>query len=105
MAAPLGIKLPAVSHYQKNTDEAGRFACINTCRILFFAYAYSGLMAGISSVVLTNRMFSGRPTAGDSQEMEAIVATVLGGASMLGGQVAMGSTVIGVRSWARSRTA
>jgi len=53
-------------------------------------------MAGISSVVLTSRMFSGRPTAGDSQEMEAIAATVLGGASMLGGQVAMGSTVIGV---------
>jgi len=44
MAAPLGIKLPDVSHYQKNTDEAGRFACINTCRILFFAYAYSGLI-------------------------------------------------------------
>ena len=76
--------------------EAARFAGINTRRILFFAYAYSGLMAGISGVVLASRMFSGQPTAGDGQEMEAIAATVLGGTSMLGGQGAMGGTVIGV---------
>ncbi len=76
--------------------EAARFAGINTRRVLFFAYAYSGLMAGISGVVLASRMFSGQPTAGDGQEMEAIAATVLGGTSMLGGQGAMGGTVIGV---------
>jgi ribose transport system permease protein len=76
--------------------EAARFAGINTRRILFFAYTYSGLMAGISGVVLASRMFSGQPTAGDGQEMEAIAATVLGGTSMLGGQGAMGGTVIGV---------
>jgi ribose transport system permease protein len=76
--------------------EAARFAGINPRRVLFFAYAYSGLMAGISGVVLASRMFSGQPTAGDGQEMEAIAATVLGGTSMLGGQGAMGGTVIGV---------
>ncbi len=76
--------------------EAARFAGINTKRILFFAYAYSGLMAGISGVVLASRMFSGQPTAGAGQEMEAIAAPVLGGTSMLGGQGAMGGTVIGV---------
>ncbi|MEG0145345.1 MAG: ABC transporter permease [Clostridia bacterium] len=76
--------------------EAARFAGINTRKVLFFAYTYSGLMAGISGVVLASRMFSGQPTAGDGQEMEAIAATVLGGTSMLGGQGAMGGTIIGV---------
>lgn len=76
--------------------EAARFAGINDKKILFFAYSYSGLLAGFSGVVLAARMFSGQPTAGDGQEMETIAATVLGGTSMLGGQGAMGGTVIGV---------
>ena len=76
--------------------EAARFAGINDRKVLFFAYSYSGLLAGISGVVLAARMFSGQPTAGDGQEMETIAATVLGGTSMLGGQGAMGGTIIGV---------
>ncbi len=76
--------------------EAARFAGINDRRILFFAYSYTGLLAGICGVVLAARMFSGQPTAGDGQEMETIAATVLGGTSMLGGQGAVGGTMIGV---------
>ena len=75
--------------------EAARFAGINDRRILFFAYSYTGLLAGICGVVLAARMFSGQPTAGDGQEMETIAATVLGGTSMLGGQGTIGGTMIG----------
>ncbi|NLD51776.1 MAG: ABC transporter permease [Clostridiales bacterium] len=76
--------------------EAARFAGINDRRVLFFAYSYTGLLAGICGVVLAARMFSGQPTAGDGQEMETIAATVLGGTSMLGGQGTIGGTMIGV---------
>ena len=76
--------------------EAARFAGINDRRVLFFAYSYTGLLAGICGIVLAARMFSGQPTAGDGQEMETIAATVLGGTSMLGGQGAIGGTMIGV---------
>ncbi len=76
--------------------EAARFAGINDRKVLFFAYSYTGLLAGICGVVLAARMFSGQPTAGDGQEMETIAATVLGGTSMLGGQGAIGGTMIGV---------
>ena len=76
--------------------EAARFAGINDRRILFFAYSYSGMLAGICGVVLAARMFSGQPTAGDGQEMETIASTVLGGTSMLGGQGTIGGTMIGV---------
>ncbi|MGI6695526.1 MAG: ABC transporter permease [Christensenellales bacterium] len=76
--------------------EAARFAGINDRRILFLAYSYTGMLAGICGVVLAARMFSGQPTAGDGQEMETIAATVLGGTSMLGGQGTIGGTMIGV---------
>lgn len=76
--------------------EAARFAGINDRRILFFAYSYTGMLAGICGVVLAARMFSGQPTAGDGQEMETIAATVLGGTSMLGGQGTIGGTMVGV---------
>lgn len=75
--------------------EAARFAGIKIKRVLTFAYTFSGLMAGISGVVLAARMFSGQPTAGDGAEMDAIAATVLGGTSMMGGSGRIGGTIIG----------
>jgi ribose transport system permease protein len=74
---------------------AARFSGIKNGRILFFAYLFSGLMSAISGVVLASRMFSGQPTAGQSFEMDAIAAVVLGGTSMSGGVGKIGGTVIG----------
>jgi ribose transport system permease protein len=75
--------------------QAANFSGIKTGRVLFFAYAYSGLLAGVAGVVLASRMFSGQPTAGEGAEMDAIAAVVLGGTSMSGGVGKIGGTVIG----------
>jgi ribose transport system permease protein len=74
---------------------AAKFSGIKNGRILFFAYLFSGLMSAISGIVLASRMFSGQPTAGQSFEMDAIAAVVLGGTSMSGGVGKIGGTVIG----------
>jgi ribose transport system permease protein len=74
---------------------AARFSGIKNGRVQFFAYVFSGVMSGISGVVLASRMFSGQPTAGQSFEMDAIAAVVLGGTSMSGGVGKVGGTVIG----------
>ncbi|MDR2184382.1 MAG: ABC transporter permease [Treponema sp.] len=74
---------------------AARFSGIKNGRVQFFAYVFSGAMSGISGVVLASRMFSGQPTAGQSFEMDAIAAVVLGGTSMSGGVGKVGGTVIG----------
>jgi ribose transport system permease protein len=74
---------------------AARFSGIKNGRVLFFAYLFSGIMSAISGVVLASRMFSGQPTAGQSFEMDAIAAVVLGGTSMSGGVGKIGGTVIG----------
>ena len=75
--------------------QAATFSGIKTHRVQFFAYAFSGLMAGIAGIVLASRMFSGQPTAGEGAEMDAIAAVVLGGTSMSGGSGKIGGTVIG----------
>jgi ribose transport system permease protein len=74
---------------------AAKFSGIKNGRVLFFAYLFSGIMSAISGVVLASRMFSGQPTAGQSFEMDAIAAVVLGGTSMSGGVGKIGGTVIG----------
>lgn len=75
--------------------EAARFSGIKISKVLFFPYAFSGLMAAIAGIVLASRMFSGQPTAGNGAEMDAIAAVVLGGTSMSGGSGKMSGTVIG----------
>ncbi len=75
--------------------QAANFSGIKTGKVLFFAYAFSGFLAGVAGVVLASRMFSGQPTAGDGAEMDAIAAVVLGGTSMSGGVGKIGGTVIG----------
>jgi ribose transport system permease protein len=75
--------------------EAARFSGINIKRVKFFAYTFSGFMAGFAGIVLASRMFSGQPTAGVAAELDAIAAVVLGGTSMTGGYGRIGGTVIG----------
>ncbi|SHM56963.1 ABC transporter permease [Gracilibacillus kekensis] len=76
-------------------SEAAKFSGINIKKVKLFAYTFSGFMAGVAGVVLSARMFSGQPTAGDMAELDAIAAVVLGGTSMTGGRGKIGGTVIG----------
>ena len=75
--------------------QAARFSGISVTKIKFWVYTYSGLMAGIAGVVLSSRMYSGQPTAGEGAEMDAIAAVVVGGTSMAGGSGKIGGTIIG----------
>ncbi len=75
--------------------QAARFSGISVGKVKFWVYSFSGLMAGISGVVLASRMYSGQPTAGQGGEMDAIAAVVVGGTSMAGGAGKIGGTIIG----------
>ncbi len=76
--------------------QAAKFSGINVAKVKFFVYTYTGIMAGIASVVVASRLYSGQPTAGDGAEMDAIAAVVVGGTSMSGGSGFIGGTLIGV---------
>ncbi|MBQ9389953.1 MAG: ABC transporter permease [Synergistaceae bacterium] len=77
-------------------DKAAIFSGVNVARTKMLVYTMSGFLAAFTGVVLCARMAPGQPTAGQSFEMDAIAATVLGGTSMSGGVGKIGSTMIGV---------
>ncbi len=75
---------------------AARLAGINAKMITFVAYLISGLMAGWASVILTADTHTSDPvTVALYSELDAILAVVIGGASLAGGRIYLGMTVIG----------
>jgi ribose transport system permease protein len=75
---------------------AAQIAGIKTTRILFSVYALSGLLAGLSGVMLASRVISGPPNLGQGYELDAIAAVVIGGASLLGGRGTIWGTALGL---------
>ncbi len=75
---------------------AAQIAGVKTTRILFSVYALSGLLAGLSGVMLASRVISGPPNLGQGYELDAIAAVVIGGASLLGGRGSILGTALGL---------
>lgn len=75
--------------------QAAHYSGISVQKVKLWVYTFTGLMAGLSGVVLASRMYSGQPTAGEGAEMDAIAAVVVGGTSMSGGSGKIGGTIIG----------
>lgn len=76
-------------------EKAAFIAGVKIDRIKILIYAISGLMASISGMIITSRLNSAQPTAGQAYEMDAIAAVVLGGTSLSGGRGRIFGTLIG----------
>ena len=72
--------------------QAARVSGINVDRTLVLVYAMCGMLAGSSGLLLAGRTNSGFPNAGIGQELDAISAVIIGGASFFGGR----GSVLGV---------
>jgi ribose transport system permease protein len=75
--------------------EAAKLSGINAIGTRMFAYCMSGFSAAICGILVTSRISSAQPMAGQGYEMEAIAAAVVGGVSNNGGQGTIINTVIG----------
>ena len=75
--------------------EAARLAGVPVERRLNLVYALSGGLAGLGAIVLTGRMNSGFPLAGQGAELDAIAAVIIGGASFFGGIGNVWGTLVG----------
>jgi ribose transport system permease protein len=76
-------------------EEAARLSGVPVRRHKIAVYALSGLTSAIAAVVLTARLDSAQPTAGVMYELDAIAATVIGGASLLGGAGSVAGSLVG----------
>jgi len=72
--------------------QAARVSGINVDRTLVITYALCGLLAGFAGLIVAGRTGSGFPNAGLGDELYAISAVIIGGASFFGGR----GTVLGV---------
>jgi ribose transport system permease protein len=67
-----------------SNSESARLSGVPVPGVLITVYAMSGLLAGLGGVLLASRLGAGVPTAGESYELDAIAACVIGGASLFG---------------------
>jgi ribose transport system permease protein len=78
-----------------SNDMAGRRAGLNVERHLVKVYALSGFLAGVAGIVVTAHFSIATPIAGANDELDAIAAVVIGGASLFGGSGTIFGTLVG----------
>lgn len=76
-------------------EEATKLSGVNTDKIKIFVYGVSGFFAALAGIIITARLSSAQPTAGQGYELDAIAAVVLGGTSLAGGIGTIMGTVVG----------
>jgi erythritol transport system permease protein len=88
---PLGRHIYAVGGNERGAALSG----VNVDRIKIFVYMFSGLCAGLVGLIIASQLQAAHPATGETFELNAIAAAVLGGTSMSGGRGRIVGTLIG----------
>jgi fructose transport system permease protein len=78
-----------------NSPEATRLTGIPTEKVLLGVYVLAGLCYGIAAMLGVARTGAGDPNAGQTENLDAITAVVLGGTSLFGGRGVVLGTLVG----------
>ena len=76
--------------------EVARLAGIRPGRSILLCYTLSGVLAGLSGLILAGKLSSASTVAADGYELDFITAVALGGTSMAGGNGGVVGTLLGV---------
>ena len=88
---PFGWHILAIG----GNEKAARLSGIKVEKNIIIVYAISGACSALIGLVTMAQIAASHPNTGDTWEMNAIAAVVLGGTSMAGGVGTIGGTVIG----------
>jgi len=88
---PLGWHIFAVGGNEKAASSSG----IDVKKTKIFVYIFSGVCASIIGLIVSSQLLAAHPATGETWEMNAIAAAVLGGTSMSGGVGTIMGTVVG----------
>jgi erythritol transport system permease protein len=91
MRTPFGRHVYAVG----GNERAARLAGIRVDRVKLLTYCFSSLCAGLVGLIIASQLESAHPATGESFELNAIAAVVLGGTSLLGGRGSVRGSLIG----------
>ncbi|MBT0773942.1 ABC transporter permease [Kineosporia sp. J2-2] len=75
--------------------EAATATGISTARIKIAVYTISGVLAGLSGILLVARIGASSPAADTTMTLNTVAAVVLGGVSLLGGRATVIGPVLG----------
>lgn len=75
--------------------EAAEYAGINVKRTIFLGFVIMGVLYGVAGIMLTARLGSSTPGAGEFMELDAIAAAVIGGVALRGGKGTVMGAVMG----------
>lgn len=75
--------------------EVARLSGIKVRKMFYMVYSFAGLLYGIAAIMLAARVGMAQPGTGEGYDMSAIVAAVIGGASLAGGRGAVTGTLLG----------
>lgn len=88
---PLGEYLLAVG----GNEEAAYIAGVPIAATKIAAYVISGFLAALTSAILIGRLGAAEPILGNLWELDAIAASAIGGASLMGGKGSVIGTLLG----------
>lgn len=88
---PFGEYLLAVG----GNEEAAHIAGVPIRRTKIGAYMLSGVLAALASLILIGRLGAAEPILGNLWELDAIAASAIGGASLMGGKGSIVGTLLG----------
>jgi erythritol transport system permease protein len=88
---PFGRHVYAVG----GNERAALLSGIRVARVKVITYVFSGLCAGLVGIIIAAQLESAHPATGESFELNAIAAVVLGGTSLMGGRGSIGGSLIG----------
>lgn len=75
--------------------KAAYLAGVHVDRVQGLVYIASGVAAALAGLVIASQLIAGSPQAANSLELSAVTASVLGGASLAGGQGRVWMTLVG----------
>jgi erythritol transport system permease protein len=76
-------------------ERAALLAGVRVSHVKLLAYVVSGFCAGLVGLIIAAQLGAAHPATGETFELNAIAAAVLGGTSLSGGRGTIGGTLIG----------
>jgi ribose transport system permease protein len=89
-------KMGRYTYAMGGDPTAARRAGINTALYTTLIFVLMGAMIGLSAVITVGQLGSAQATAGLGLELDAIIAVVIGGTRLAGGEGNVGRTALGV---------
>jgi len=97
MAALVAQRMPFGRHVYAvgGNERAARLSGIRVKQVKVLTYVFSSLCAGLVGLIIASQLEASHPATGESFELNAIAAVVLGGTSLMGGRGSIGGSLIG----------